>query len=207
MRAEVTAPDSGASRENGPTVGIDTPGMDDRDALVPVGGRSLVRLRSPCSPAISITPRRSALSSVGSGPRREASWPVHRLGLPRVRHRPGPAAGHSEAERRRHAIAEQTIAELKSAGLAHLPSGRFMANAAWLALAVMEHDLGRAVGQLAGSNLERATAATLRRQLFTMPGRLVHSGRRRHLRLPAFWPWAQAITTALGRIHTIPLRC
>ena len=112
-----------------------------------------------------------------------------------------------EADHRRHAIVEQTIAELKSAGLAHLPSGRFMANAAWLALAVMAHDFGRAVGQLAGSNLERATAATLRRQSFTMPGRLVHSGRRRHLRLPAFWPWAQAITTALGRIHTIPLRC
>ncbi len=35
-----------------------------------------------------------------------------------------------------------SIAELKSAGLAHLPSGNFMANAAWLALAVMTHNLG-----------------------------------------------------------------
>jgi hypothetical protein len=112
-----------------------------------------------------------------------------------------------EADHRRHAVVEQTIAELKSAGLAHLPSGRFMANAAWLALAVMAHNLGRAVGQLAGADLERATAATLRRKVFTMPGRLVHTGRRRHLRLPAHWPWAEAITTALGRIHTIPLRC
>jgi hypothetical protein len=55
-----------------------------------------------------------------------------------------------EADHRRHAIVEQTIAELKSAGLAHLPSGHFMANAAWLALTVMAHNLGRAVGQLAG---------------------------------------------------------
>ncbi len=57
-----------------------------------------------------------------------------------------------EADHRRHAVVEQTIAELNSAGLAHLPSGRFMANAAWLALTVMAHNLGRAVGQLAGDH-------------------------------------------------------
>jgi hypothetical protein len=112
-----------------------------------------------------------------------------------------------EADHRRHAVVEQSIAELKSAGLAHLPSGNFMANAAWLALTVMAHNLGRAVGILAGPDLERATAATLRRKVFTMPGRLVHTGRRRHLRLPASWPWAEAMRTALASIHTIPLRC
>ena len=51
-----------------------------------------------------------------------------------------------------------------------------MANAAWLALTVMAHNLGRAVGQLAGHDLERAIAATLRRTVFTVPGRLMHSG-------------------------------
>ncbi len=71
----------------------------------------------------------------------------------------------------------------------------------------MAHNLGRAVGLLAGPELARATAPTLRRKVFTVPGRLVHTGRRRHLRLPARWPWADAITTALGRIHAIPLRC
>jgi nucleotide-binding universal stress UspA family protein len=55
-----------------------------------------------------------------------------------------------EADHRRHAVVEQSIAELKSAGLAHLPSGGFMANAAWLALAVTAHNLGRAVGALTG---------------------------------------------------------
>jgi len=112
-----------------------------------------------------------------------------------------------EADHRRHAVVEQRIAELKSAGLAHLPSGQFMANAAWLALAVMAHNLGRAVGHLAGPDLDTATAASLRRKVFTMPGRLVRSGRRRHLRLPTSWPWAQAITTALNSITAIPLRC
>jgi hypothetical protein len=115
--------------------------------------------------------------------------------------------GELEADHRRHAVVEQTIAELKSAGLAHLPSGNFVANAAWLSLTVMAHNLGRAVGILAGDDLERAIAQTLRRKVFTMPGRLVHSGRRRHLRLPANWPWAEAITTALTNIQAIPQRC
>ena len=82
-----------------------------------------------------------------------------------------------------------------------------MANAAWLALAVMAHNLGRAIGQLAGPDLERATAATLRRKVFTVPGRLGYTSRQRRLRLPARWPWADAITIALRRIHAIPLRC
>lgn len=115
--------------------------------------------------------------------------------------------GEIEADHRRHAVVEQRIAELKSAGLAHLPSGKFMANATWLALAVMAHNLARAVGRLAGPDLEKATASTLQRRIFTVPGRLVHSGRRRHLRLPASWPWASAITQALTAIQAIPLRC
>ena len=112
-----------------------------------------------------------------------------------------------EADHRRHAVVEQSIAELKSAGLAHLPSSRFMANAAWLALAVMAHNLGRAVGLLAGGSLHRATATTLRRAIFTMPGRLVRSGRRRRLRLPEHWPWAEQFSTALAAITAIPARC
>jgi hypothetical protein len=111
-----------------------------------------------------------------------------------------------EADHRRHAIVEQSIAELKSAGLAHLPSSRFTANAAWLALAVMAHNLGRAVAQLAGGRLHRATAATLRRAVFTVPGRLVHSARRLRLRLPRNWPWADQFTTALDTITAIPIR-
>ena len=71
----------------------------------------------------------------------------------------------------------------------------------------MAHNLGRAVGQLAGPDLDTATAATLRRKVFTLPGRLVHTGRRRHLRLPAAWPWADPVLRALARIQAIPLRC
>jgi hypothetical protein len=130
------------------------------------------------------------------------TWDYHAF----VTDRDGDVLG-IEADHRRHAVVEQRIAELKSAGLAHLPSGNFMANAAWLALAVMAHNLGRAVGRLAGPDLENATAATLRRKVFTMPGRLTRSGRRRRLRLPESWPWAVAITTVLDAITTIPMRC
>jgi len=130
------------------------------------------------------------------------TWDYHTF----VTNRPGDVL-EIEADHRRHAVVEQRIAELKSAGLAHLPSGKFMANAAWLALAVMAHNLGRAVGRLAGPDLQRATVSTLQRRVFTIPGRLVHSGRRRHLRLPANWPWARAIEQALANIAAIPLRC
>jgi hypothetical protein len=71
----------------------------------------------------------------------------------------------------------------------------------------MAHNLGKAVGRLAGPDLETATASTLRRKVFTVPGRLVSSGRRLTLRLPQSWPWATAIEKAVENIQAIPLRC
>ena len=49
-----------------------------------------------------------------------------------------------EADHRRHAEIENAIRDLKyGVGLNHLPSGRFAANAAWLAVQVMAHNLAR----------------------------------------------------------------
>jgi hypothetical protein len=91
---------------------------------------------------------------------------------------------------------------------AHAPSGRFFANAAWTSLAVMAHNLARAVGALAGAELVvRATVTTLRRKLFAVPGRLVRSARRLRLRLPRSWPWQTAFLTALDAITALPMRC
>ena len=81
-----------------------------------------------------------------------------------------------------------------------------MANAAWLALAVMAHNLSRTMALFAGARLHRPTAATLRHAVFTVPGRLVHPARRLHLRLPRDWPWADQITTARDTITAIPMR-
>ncbi len=79
-----------------------------------------------------------------------------------------------------------------------------MANAAWLGLTVLAHNLGRAIGILAGGRLARATPVTLRRTLFTMPARLVHSARRRHLRAPERWPWRTEFETAIRAIAALP---
>ena len=98
----------------------------------------------------------------------------------------------AEADHRRHAIIEQVIADLKNGPLAHLPSGRFNANGAWLVLAAMAFNLTRAAGALASLFHARATTATIRRQLINDPGPVVRSARRIRLRLPTNWPWADA---------------
>jgi len=98
----------------------------------------------------------------------------------------------AEADHRRHAIVEQVIADLKGGPLAHLPSGKFNANGAWLVMAAMAFNLTRAAGALASLFHARATTATIRRQLINVPARPVRSARRIHLRLPTHWPWADA---------------
>jgi hypothetical protein len=98
----------------------------------------------------------------------------------------------AEADHRRHAIIEQVIADLKNGPLAHLPSGKFNANGAWLVLATMAFNLTRAAGALASLFHAKATTATIRRQLINVPARPVRSARRIHLRLPTNWPWADA---------------
>jgi hypothetical protein len=98
----------------------------------------------------------------------------------------------AEADHRRHAIIEQVIADLKNGPLAHLPSGHFAANSAWLVLAAIAFNLSRAVGALASSFHAKATTATIRRQLINVAARITRSARRSKLRLPAAWPWATA---------------
>ena len=95
---------------------------------------------------------------------------------------------------RGHAIIEQVHADLKSSALAHLPSGKFTANAAWLVLAIMAFNLTRAAATLAGADLARATTATIRRKLITVPARVASSARRVTLHLPTAWPWQEAWT-------------
>jgi hypothetical protein len=93
---------------------------------------------------------------------------------------------------RHHAVIEQVHADLKNAALAHLPSGKFAANAAWLVLAVIAFNLARAAAVIAGPALARATTATTRRKLIAVPARIACSARRITLHLPAAWPWEAA---------------
>ena len=93
---------------------------------------------------------------------------------------------------RGHAIIEQVHADLKDSALAHLPSAKFTANAAWLVLAVMAFNLTRAAATITGPTLARATTATIRRKLIAVPARIASSARRMRLHLPTDWPWESA---------------
>jgi hypothetical protein len=95
---------------------------------------------------------------------------------------------------RGHALIEQVHADLKNSALAHLPSGRFPANAAWLVLAVMAFNLTRAAATLTGPQLAKATTGTIRRRLISVPARIATSARRLTLHLPQAWPWQPAWT-------------
>ncbi len=110
-----------------------------------------------------------------------------------------------EADHRRHAEIENAIRDLKyGVGLNHLPSGKFAANGAWLAVQVMAHNLARWTARL-GLGERIVTTKTLRRRLFSQPGRLTRSARRVTLHLPSHWPWAEAFLAALARLRAIPL--
>lgn len=101
---------------------------------------------------------------------------------------------------RGHAIIEQVHADLKDSALAHLPSGRFAANAAWLVLAVMAFNLTRAAATLADPALAKARTATIRRTLITVPARIASSARRLTLHLPQDWPWETAWKTLFNNL-------
>jgi hypothetical protein len=100
----------------------------------------------------------------------------------------------AEKTHRQHAVIEQVHADLKAGPLAHLPSGSFAANSAWLVLATIAFDLTRAAGALASGFHAKATTGTIRAQLVAVPARIARSARRLRLHLPRDWPWQTAWT-------------
>jgi hypothetical protein len=98
----------------------------------------------------------------------------------------------AEKAHRAHAIVEQVIADLKNGPLAHLPSGHFAANSAWLVCAAMAFNLTRAAGSVASTFHAKATTGTIRAQLINVPARLAKSARKLTLHMPEHWPWEPA---------------
>jgi hypothetical protein len=92
---------------------------------------------------------------------------------------------------RQHAIIETVFADLIDGPLAHIPSGRFGANSAWVVCAAIAHNLLRAAGVLAGDQHTRARGSTLRRRIVNVPARLTRPQRRPVLHLPTHWPWSK----------------
>ena len=110
-----------------------------------------------------------------------------------------------EADHRRHAQIENAIRDLKyGVGLNHLPSGRFAANGAWLAVQVMAHNLARWTARI-GLGQQIVTTKTLRRRVFALAGRITRSARRLTLHLPRRRPWEEQFSRALARLRAIPL--
>jgi len=94
----------------------------------------------------------------------------------------------AEGQHRDHAIVEQVFADVSSGPLAHMPSGVFAANAAWVAIAAMAHNLLRAAGALASLPFAKARAATIRRDLIAVAARTARHGRGHiTLHLPEGW--------------------
>ena len=112
----------------------------------------------------------------------------------------------ADAHHRDHARVELAIRDLKAGGLAHCPSGRFFANAAWLACAALAHNIARWTARLGRTQHpgRLTVAATQRQRLLTVCGRVVNHGRRHILRMPADWPWANTFTRALEHIRNLP---
>jgi hypothetical protein len=109
----------------------------------------------------------------------------------------------AEEQHRDHAIVEQVLADWTSGPLAHLPSGMFAANAAWLACAAIACNLLRAAGALASLGYAKARGATLRRDLINLAARTARHGRGHiTLHLPAGWhreaEWMNLFEAATG---------
>ena len=163
--------------------------------------------KSPTPPSgLNPAPRRCGSSSGGFGPPPGsqlalfATYSYHAF----ITDRQGDTL-ELEADHRRHAEIENTIRDLKyGMGLNHLPSGRFPANGAWLAVQVMAHNLARWTGRIAlGETV--ATTKTLRRRLFSLAGRITRKARRLILHLPRRWPWETQFLSALARLRAMPL--
>jgi hypothetical protein len=114
----------------------------------------------------------------------------------------------AEGHHRGHAICEQVFADVTSGPLAHLPSGVFTANAAWLTIAAMAHNLLRAAGALASLPFAKARAATIRRDLIAVAARTGRHGRGHlTLHLPAGWhrenEWLTLLEATCGPPATV----
>jgi len=106
---------------------------------------------------------------------------------------------------RHHAVIEQVFADLKAGPLAHMPSGKFQPNAAWLVTAAITHNLLRTAATLAGGRLARARAVSIRQKIINIPARIAHRARRFILHLPTHWKWAAPFTQLWKTTLTPPI--
>jgi hypothetical protein len=110
----------------------------------------------------------------------------------------------AEEHHRGHAVIEQVFAELIDGPLAHLPSGRFDANNAWLTCIAMAHNLTRAAATMVGHRHALARPATIRRHLINVAGRIARHARGVTIHLPEHWPWQHQWLRLFNATHAPP---
>jgi hypothetical protein len=104
---------------------------------------------------------------------------------------------------REHAVVELAIRDLKEgAGLEHIPSGHYGANAAWLSCAVLAHNLGIWADLIA--HTPRQTHRTRRARLISLPAVIVNRSRQMLLRFPTHWPWADQFHRTPNAVRALP---
>lgn len=118
---------------------------------------------------------------------------------------PGMRLGELEARHRLRARAEDRIRGLKDTGLRNLPLHDFAANQIWCELVLLAADLLAWTQTLA---LDQTAARVwepkrLRLRLLHVAARITTSARRRHLRLPRDWPWADLIINGHRRLAAL----
>jgi hypothetical protein len=117
---------------------------------------------------------------------------------------PGWRLADLEVRHRQRARCEDRIRCLKDTGLRNLPFHGYAQNQVWLEIVALAADLLAWTQTLAFDEREPARRwepKRLRFRLFAVAGRIIHTGRRRHLRLPRDWPWNRLIDTGWAALQ------
>jgi hypothetical protein len=104
--------------------------------------------------------------------------------------------------RHRRARCEDRIRCAKDTGLRNLPLHGYEQNQIWCEIVALACELLAWMQMLALTGTARRwEPKRLRLRLFSVPGRIVRSGRRLRLRLAARWPWSHDIAVAISRLR------
>lgn len=109
-----------------------------------------------------------------------------------------------ELRHRQHARVEDRIRQAKATGLRNMPCKAFPENQAWLEVVLTAVDLICWVKKLCFAedpDLARCEIAAFRYRVLHVAARLVHTGRRLHLKIDETWAWATQIADGFTRIR------
>lgn len=118
---------------------------------------------------------------------------------------PGWTLAALEVRHRQRARCEDRIRGLKDTGLRNLPFAGYAQNRIWMEVVALAADLLAWTQTLAFDETEPARRwepKRLRFRILAVAGRIIHTGRRRRLRLPRDWPWNHLIDIGWATLRT-----